>query len=802
MSIWESLVFGFALLSSNLLLVKRIQKWEPSGILPFFTLFLCLVSPSVYGLFQWLSRAGLQDARLFQNSIFFLNNLWLLIFFRNSIVSYNEELSIGKYFVSSVLLFLVPVCLGIFFMPNRDFFELIAQVSYVLGLFPMLIFVAMLVGISVDSTPWGVILSCFLFSIDFFLRLGFFDIVPSPFPLVFSEGIRTLLIFLALFLSHFGTPVPRKESPELFSGTRKMNNVFFLLLATFPVLIFNTTFWQMNVNFRETQKREIQLAKDVFSVTLKMLENSSEKYFRVVQDAQNSSNITSAQWKLKTFSFTDPEVQAAQIITSFPLESDQVRVLFENGTIQFLSRNEQGWGIKVQISGERLYRQLPLNAGQSLFVFENQLPVLYPGNVPPSDRSFLNLGKYAFAFKNEMTLFGHPIEAFLVFETSPPVLGTISLSFLVSSVVILVLIWSFYGFYISNWEKEARKRLMELSRAKQEVDSQKNRLQTSVKVLSADLKLSEKKAAQYLLAFQESLSMMNHFSFEGEKSMELVSLLDRFVKASEWLQNLWLVEKRNDTFLPVSASAHSGQVPTPMEPFSTSWKDQEIPAIAGQTKVSLWSFGEKDTFMWMQPREGVYLPKKGEREWIDSFFHLFTFYIHVSRSSQTNDWISSRYMNITQLVMELSGQEQPTMEVRGETILRFCRKVFNDVSHLGILQTDLPGGNSRHFFSPSAKGQLVQESLAPDAKRASAYLPALLVGKPLFLTEMENGSALYRTSHSAMLLPLPSTENHAYALLMEYDPYKFFTNPEKECAFFLVKVLSQLFPTGIWGGPK
>ena len=323
MSVWEALVFSISLITSNLLILNGIAKFDLKGKTPFTFLLMAFATSTGYGLLRYVTIILYDDFYLVTNILFFLNNLWLLVFFRNAVVQYNDRIPIGRYFVLSIVCFLLPISIGLFFNPINNFETLMVQMSYMLGIIPMVVYSSMLAGVSVGSAFWGIIIACFLFSVDFFLRFGFFHILQTEFQEVISETFRVVSILLISIFGHYGQPIPPGKIREVIPGTQRLNNIFFALIAFFPVMIFYTVFWQVNLNDRKMQQKEIELSKEVFMISSRMLEEKIDTYSRIVNEVKNSANLATAQWKLKTFLFTDPEidVKSGDILGPYTFEN-------------------------------------------------------------------------------------------------------------------------------------------------------------------------------------------------------------------------------------------------------------------------------------------------------------------------------------------------------------------------------------------------------------------------------------------------------------------------------------------------
>src|SRR6056297_1162808 len=220
MVIWQSLILFSSLFISNLIIYKKILSFENNIRIISSIAFAAFLFPLLYGAFYFLSNSVSENFKVIAYGVFFINNAWFLIFLRNSILDYNQKINIGKYFLWTIISLLIPISAILFYNPVEEFTDIIFNSAYLIGIFPMTIFVSILLGISVNSLFWGVFASVAFFSLDFAIRTGLIMVIPTDYQIVISELFRAGFISLFSLVSLFGTQIQKERTSEMIKGTK------------------------------------------------------------------------------------------------------------------------------------------------------------------------------------------------------------------------------------------------------------------------------------------------------------------------------------------------------------------------------------------------------------------------------------------------------------------------------------------------------------------------------------------------------------------------------------------------------
>ena len=834
MSVWEALVFSISLITSNLLILNGIAKFDLKGKTPFTFLLMAFATSTGYGLLRYVTIILYDDFYLVTNILFFLNNLWLLVFFRNAVVQYNDRIPIGRYFVLSIVCFLLPISIGLFFNPINNFETLMVQMSYMLGIIPMVVYSSMLAGVSVGSAFWGIIIACFLFSVDFFLRFGFFHILQTEFQEVISETFRVVSILLISIFGHYGQPIPPGKIREVIPGTQRLNNIFFALIAFFPVMIFYTVFWQVNLNDRKMQQKEIELSKEVFMISSRMLEEKIDTYSRIVNEVKNSANLATAQWKLKTFLFTDPEIDVAQLLTSYPIMYKDEEVIFEKGRVTFYTRTEQGWGIKLSVNMEVMYAQFPVNESQRFYAFLNDTTFLYPpGQLVEANALFSSIGKRDFVFVNTINLYKKPFSTYLIFTTSPITVNIYTLAFMLGAIFILVLVWWFYGFYVHRWEKTAKEKYFSLNQAKEEYGEQIGRLESSLKLISGDLQITADKLDQFSRTVYQLTDSFSGFDFQKGPSFELKQLYDKLLSIMSWVEEILFFQKSEPKGKLLAFSGGEPILTTlPPSLFQTPkelWvgqlslglpedaRDTVSEGLTPRLKKALTSkavsIDKRDLILLVLLKSRSYDPSDYEFHFLRTLFNISELYLKIFYSTKRNETISQKYILLCRFQMtlcspqalessslgNLTGGREGTQKI-ASAFISFLRKIYPEASLWGLRigPEERPEEQTVYYAlkssrsDPNAGAPFTIEKRRLNEVVKEPFSSSLSPSKP-FMGEIAEKEGIAPGSHSRIYLPLYARSESVVALLMEFSFFKVFSNVEKEYLFFLCQILGEAF---------
>lgn len=792
MRIWEALIFFLSLWTSDLLILNGISKFENDKKVPIYFLLLYLLCSLGYGALQYFTQAFYQDLYLVTHIVFFLNNLWLLIFFRNSVVRYNDTIPIGRYFVFSILIFLIPISVGMYFNPVQDFQLLMLELSYLLGIIPMVVYTSMLAGISVGSAVWGIIIACFLFTADFFLRYNFFALLSTDFRMVISEVIRACLVLLVSVFGRLGHMIPPGTNREVILGTQKLNNLFFGLIALFPVMIFYTVFWQVNLNDRKIQQKEIQLSKDIFLISSKMLEDQSESYLRILKEAQDSTSLATAQWKLKTFLFTNPEIEIAQLLTSYPITYQDQEILFERGKITFYSRTKHGWGIKLVINMELLYPKLPLNDSQRLYVFLENTSLLFPVARPMEREAvFYNLDAREYVFTNTLTLFEKTFQAFLIFQTSPATVNLFTILFLLGAILVLVLIWWFYGFFVHQWEAKAREKVLSLNRAKQEYGEQVGRLENSLKLISGDLEITSDKLDQFSQTVYQLTDSFSNFDFQKGPTYELKILYDKLLSIMNWLDQIIFFQKNEEKGKVLAFSGSEPAFASLPVSFVKNGKELSTGFLEGIPSKTV-AIDKRDFVLMALLKNKNYDPSEYEFHFLRTLFNISELYLKIFYSAKRNETISQKYMLLSRFQMEAASKPADIRKEKSLTqaTLQLLKKIYPDGSLWGLIVSNPPDYD---FYKLEGKKEnALFEHTQLSGSQYETIKGKIDYGKP-FMGDISEQDGLIPDTHARMFMPLFHRSEKKKALITEFPYFKIFSNVEKEFLFFVCQIIGELF---------
>jgi hypothetical protein len=683
---------------------------------------------------------------------------------------------------------------------------------------------------------WGLIIACFLFSVDFYIRFEFFSIIKSEFIEVISEVFRAVSILLISIFGHYGHMIPPAKSREEIPGTQRLNNLFFALIAFFPVMIFYTIFWQVNLNDRKMQQKEIQLSKEVFLISTKMIEERVEGYSRIMKELQGSTSLATAQWKLKTFLFTDPEIEIAQLVTSYPITYKDEEVIFEKGRVTFYNRSEQGWGIKLSVNMETVYKQFPLNDSQQLYAFLDNTTFVYPpGKSKEYSMLFTGLSDRDYVYKNSLTLFDKPFETYLVFSTSPTSINVVTLSFLLGTVFVMVLIWWFYGFYIHQWEKKAREKMISLNQAKEEYGEQVGRLESLLKLVSGDLELTTDKLGQFSRTVYQLTDSFSNFDFQKGPSFELKQLYDKLLSIMSWVENIIFFQKgtAKGKVLAFSGSepAYKELPPTVLNTSKESWvgpfslttthsvtedsgTPSRNPSLSSDPKTVF--IDKHDLLLAVFLKDRSYEPSNYELHFLHTLFNISELYIKIFYSTKRNDTFSQKYMLLSRFQLNLlpllCGRYDPRTQkntvrndlppILTDMLLKFLKKIYPDAALVGLITSENDDSHDLTLVSikeESPTKRESEESFVSESEVLSEEtypkIEEFVSGKPL-MGEIRESKGLIPGAHSRILLPLLIRNRQKASLIIEFTYFKVFSNNEKEYLFFLSQIIGELLDLG------
>jgi len=796
MGIWYELIPFFALLASNLLISKSISKYSDKEKIPLLSSFICFLAPVIYGVFFVIARRVNMDMRIGGYTVFFLNNLWLLIQFRSSIIAYNKDITLSKYFIFSMIVFISPVTLLITLFKFADFSALVFSISYILGLFPIVILTSLIIGISVKSRFWGIILSCFLFTIDLLIRTGVLNIIPEDLRIPVSETFRTLSVLLIFFIIKFGTTLPRKESKEIFEGTSKLNNVFFCLLAVFPIMLFFTTFWQVNISYKEQQENECAIAKEVFSLSLNILENDSDKLLSQIEEIVKSSSLSMAQWKLKSLQQLNDKVQNVQIISSDEIYPEGITVSFSNGRVEIIGVGTKSWIIKVDIDLKKMYYTLPVDNNKELYIFNGDDTILSPPNSENGGalkrsskyKNFLEKQSTDFAYKGKVKFFGNEFSTYLVFETSVPEINLFTLIMILLCIFLLVLVWSFHSYYIDRWESNGKKYLESFSESKNDFGNTIEKLESNLTVLSKDMKESESKIEVFSKNMVDTMNVFSKFDFIKGAEIELIEVYKKIRRDYTWIKGIMLFKKGakgwqrecnlylNDDMpvIPLMLSQDSQFVKTEMK------EDKKVKVLLTTKKEYLIS--------WVLDSKKIAL-NNHEKNMFNYIMDISVTYEELYGNFSKQDQVSEKYRIISSMLLKTDEAKKEGKLL--EIILKYIQKLFPNAIVCGSveLKNSIPV-----FYWYKGKGhKKTVESVSLNPDQYETLIAEINSGIPIFSLNSSERKTFSENSRSGILLPVHVDSNEKFAVILEFSDYKLFSNFEKEFVFFLGKVLSDVF---------
>ncbi|MEA1884373.1 MAG: hypothetical protein U9N62_07650, partial [Thermotogota bacterium] len=578
---------------------------------------------------------------------------------RNSIIGYNQKLNIGKYFLWTIISLLIPISLILFYNPVEEFKDIIFNSAYLIGIFPMTIFVSILLGISVSSLFWGVFASVAFFSLDFAIRTGLIMVIPVDYQIVISELFRVGFITLFSLVSLFGTQIKKESPSEIIKGTKKLNNLLFMLLTVFPVMIFYTSFWQVNINHKKLQENEINVSQEIFMLSIEKLSGYSDKYTRIVNDLLNSPSIASAQWKIESYKFSNPEIHSGQIITykSSPFEGPSV--LTNNGMIEFTSDSQKGWAIKLIVDGKKIYEELPLKIEHQFYLFDDQTPVLSPPNLQLQRSDLVFSNKYQYAFESQKKLFDKNMEIIMIFQTPPPELSGFTIYFLFFSVLILVLIWAFYGYYMNNWEKSAKQYLDEVKQESLDYRKKLESIKSSMSFMSKDMSKKDLNSEEIYKRYAYSFDFLNSTNFQQKSDIALSFFYKGLKSRIKFFEEVYLIQKtlsENTIFASSDGSKKGEKVQIEKKLSSNQF-------IINTNTISLQCVGFEDSelLLCIQKSDLSHILLK-EQEFIEELLEISKFYIRQHMLLTKNEGIFEKTFTLLKMFEKVKAYKHMSGE--------------------------------------------------------------------------------------------------------------------------------------------
>jgi len=786
MEIWQSLILFGSLFLSNLIIYNKILTFENSKKIIVSIGFAALLFPLFYGSFYFLSSTISDNFKVMAYSIFFINNAWFLIFLRNSIISYNQTINIGRYFLWTIICLLIPISLILFYNPAEEFTEIIFNTAYLIGIFPMSIFVSILLGISVNSIFWGVLASVAFFSLDFAIRTNLFMVIPADYTLVISELFRASFIALFSLISLFGSQIEKEAPCEIIKGTKKLNNLLFMLLTVFPVMVFYTAFWQVNINHKKLQENEISVSQEIFMLSLEKLNDYSNKYTRIINDLLNSPSIASAQWKIESYKFSNPEIHAGQIIAYKTSPFEGVNMSTQNGMIEFSSDSQKGWAIKLTVDGKKIYNDLPLKSEHQFFVFDDQFPVISPPNIQVKREELVFSNKYQYAFESQRKLFDKNMEIIMIFQTSAPELSLFTIYFLFFSVLILVLIWAFYGYYMNNWEKNAMQFFHE---AKSETLEYRKKLETfknSMTFMSKDISKKAWITEEIYNYYAYLLDFLSSNNFQQKSDIALSYFYKSFKKRFQMFEELYLIQKylSEKRIFATSDSTLKGEK-------VEITKGQIANELILQTNTSSFNgigVEDSDFIFCVRKRENMLSVLK-EQEFLKDLFEISKFYNRQHKFLSRNDNIIDKTFILLKMFEQIQSfeflSEEWILSLLQEMHTLLNKPVF--ISFYDVQKNDI-------VFKTSESGRINTRKIPiPDLIKSEgsddSHFKTLKKDVSVF-DHISPEQSLSGSARSFGTIPF-YIKGRKSGLYFEYSDYRVFSQREMELYFHIAKSISE-----------
>lgn len=779
MQIWQSLILFSSLLISNLVIYKKILSFESSKKILSSIAFAAFLFPLLYGAFYFLSSYASENFKVIAYGVFFINNAWFLIFLRNSIIGYNQKLNIGKYFLWTIIGLLIPISLILFYNPVEDFTDIIFNSAYLIGIFPMTIFVSILLGISVNSLFWGVFASVAFFSLDFAIRTGLIMVIPADYQIVISELFRVGFITLFSLVSLFGTQIKKETPSEIIKGTKKLNNLLFMLLTVFPVMIFYTAFWQVNINHKKLQENEINVSQEIFMLSIEKLSDYSDKYTRIVSDLLNSPSIASAQWKIESYKFSNPEIHSGQIITykSSPFEGPSV--LTNNGMIEFTSDSQKGWAIKLIVDSRKIYEELPLKVEHRFYLFDDQTPVLSPPNfqLQRSDLVFSN--KYQYAFESQKKLFEKNMEIIMIFQTPPPELSGFTIYFLFFSVLILVLIWAFYGYYMNNWEKNAKEYLDEVKQESLDYRKKLETIKNSMVYMSKDISKKELSSEEIYKRYAYIFNFINDNNFHQKSDIALSFFFKGIKSRIKFFEELYLIKKSlSENFIFATSDGSKKNEKIQIE---KNTPGNEYTIVSNTSTLQCVGTEDNELLLCIQKSETSQIILK-EREYLEDLLEVCKFYLKQHRILTRNEGIFEKTFRLLKMFEKVKVHKYMTEEWF-ISLLGEMKFILNDPTFLSFYTYNEEDIN----FYYLNKNQLTKKNIPID--ETTLFLKELKRDS-YFFEHISPDESISGYSRSFAIIPF-YFKNKKTGLYFEYSDYRVFSQREIELYFFIAKSLSE-----------
>ncbi len=791
MTIWQGFIGLFSLLITNMFILRSLAQLDPQKKVPGFLKSISVIAPIAYGGSLYLGWAYQSDFLILSYSIFFLNNLWFLVFFRNTVFSLLLPIKVRRGFLFSMIVFFLPAILSVAVMDFTGFTNFIFLISYILGLFPLMMYLSTIVGLSVTSITWGILLSAFLFSIDLFLRSGFIPIFAEDYRFASSELFRCFSVGIGAFVFRLGKGYPKlEEKQEILPGSKQLSNVFFVILAVFPVMIFYAAFWQANLNYRDSQKKEIFLAQEVFSLSLKMIENESSKYARIIQDVRNTSTIANAQWRLRSFQFSEPELELVQILTTYPVGMEGISVSFQEDRFEIYADTDKGWGIKMVLNTQKIYQHFPLNPQQQLYLFYDQIPVFRP-SYTSSSAFGIQPTEYEFAFQSVASFLGHELDAYLVFQTSIPMLSQFTIVFLMVAILVLVLIWFFYDLYLANWEKKVQNHIRTLVSTRETMHTQMEKTSSEMRILRKDLSLSEQIRTLLIRTYSDYIALFLRFQFpplsQGKTQYsELNHLLDRINHSLAWSPKVFLVQKGSSGWIPISVSKREYQA-------------IELHAIPDEVDFARYTYRvgkETDTGVILSRRDLALLVSLDdahrelsldEQTLLQVGMDFAAFYVRIHKQLNKAGHLTYQYMWISEMLMNTS--DHPQIEDLITSVLSLFHRFYRETVLIGMVH--VCDDQLTCYSMEDGSASLQKTHL--NGMDYDYLVQKIYMGAPVFSELFQEQKPIHPNGRSGILLPLFGKTPYKFAVVVEFVNFQVFPAIERELLFFLGKVLSHLF---------
>jgi len=779
MEIWQSLILCVSLLISNLIILKKILTFEKNNTIISSIAVAAFIFPVFYGLFYFLSSSASENFKVIAYGVFFINNAWFLIFLRNSIIGYNQNLNIGKYFLWTIISLLAPISMILFYNPVEEFTEIIFNSAYLIGIFPMTIFVSILLGISVNSLFWGVLSSVSFFSLDFAIRTGFIMVIPHDYAIVVSELFRAGFIFLFSLVTLFGTQITKESPSEIIKGTKKLNNLLFMLLTVFPVMIFYTAFWQVNLNHKRLQENEINVSQEIFMLSIEKLNDYSNKYSRIINDLLNSSSIASAQWKVESYKFSNPEIHSGQIITYKTSPFEGLNVLTKKNLIEFTSDSQKGWAIKLTIDSNKIYEDLPLKAEHGFFVFDDQIPVISPLNQQIQRSELVFSNKYQYAFESQKKLFDKNMEIIMIFQTPPPELSGFTIYFLFFSVLILVLIWAFYGYYMNNWEKNAMQYLEAVNRESLDYRKRLENIKNSMTFMSKDMSKKEMISEKIYKRYAYIFDFINNNNFQEKSDIALGFFYKGLKDRIKPFESIYLIQKTlsdNIIFASSDGSKKGEQILIKKRQSGSGFLIQ-----INTTSLSCVGTEDSELLLCINKTEESENMLK-EREFLEELFEVSKFYIRQHKLLTKNETIFEKTFGILKMIETVNSYQRLSDEWINSLLVEM-KIILNRPEFLSLYEYKADAVSLRYM----EKDKLTKKDIQIDDEHA--YLNELK-RESTFFDHINPEQSISGYSRSYGTIPF-YIKDRQMGLYFEYSDYRVFSQKEMELFFFIAKSLSE-----------